>query len=399
MGKYKSIIVILALHFMLVTPAMWIALTKSVDFELHYRGAIELPGPTTALPFQLSHVLFHAVIKIFQQLSPAFSRDAVLFLSILTFMQLLPVIIFLLLKRSARTRLPEVALIALTLGLIIAAPVTFWYDNKHMIGYINSMVYHNPTFLALRLFVIPLSLLSLWVVNSRNYPDLNNRLFYVLLAAVIMMLATLSKPSYTIVMLPGLILFALWQRLKMRAVDWKYFIWGLCIPGAFIVAIEYIVTFASGQEHGGTISFGFLTWLTHYVPAWRIPFQTALSLVFPIGVYLLYFAEARKSLYLNFSWTVFGIALLLVYCLYQDGIGFKAGDFVWSSYSAIFVLMFASLKFLIEQYAGEKDASFRESRAGLRSKTRTRIALFLFSMHVLFGLVYYLRFMEAWIAL
>ncbi len=391
--SFISIILILAVYLFISAPVMNVSVRKSLDFSNHYRRALELPAETTDRA--VGHILFHAVVKAYHLLLPIASKEVVLFLSIMTFMLPLPVIIFALLKKTAKGLLPDVILGALALGLTIAGPITIWIDNPYMIGYVNSIIYHNPTLIALRLFVVPLSLLSMRTVTRRNYCNFNHRFFLLLAAASIVMLATLSKPSYTIALLPGLVLYVIWQQLRGRQVDWTFLIWGLCIPGGIVLAIEYVYVFGSGFQHGGTIMFGPLKFMNSWIPNWRIPIQLVLSIVFPIGVYLLYFAEARRNLYLNISWTVFGIGAMYLYLLYQDGVGFKSGNFLWSTYSTVFVLMFASISFLIDQYVTENDRrDISASRHGLRFSVRASIALFLFACHVLSGLAVCVRFLN-----
>ena len=392
--SYAWIILLLSLSLAITAPVMNVATRESGDFRNHYQRALQLLDTVTHRA--IGHVLFHAVVKVYRQLMPAASQEALLLASILTFMQPLPVIIFLLLKKASRQILPNIVVAVLALALTVAAPVTIWIENPDMIGYINSIVYHNPTLIALRLFVIPLSIMSLWAINMRSYHDFNQRFFWLLATAAVVMLATLSKPSYTIALFPGLFVFALWRRLKGGAVDWVFMIWGLYIPGSIVLAIEYLYVFEAGLEHGGTIMIEPLKLMRVWVPTiWRIPIQLVLSLVFPIGVYALYFDAARKNLYLNFSWIVFGVGAMYSYAFYQLGPGFKSGDFLWSGYSAVFVLMFASLLFLVEQHVqgfGNKDVKL--SRRGLRLLARSGIAVSIFAIHVLSGLAYYIRFLD-----
>ena len=388
-----TLALLLALSLGLFAPVMRHAIQVSPDYENHYRRAMELPAQTTNRA--VGHVLYHAVVKVYRGLLPAAAGPDIQLISVLSFMLPLCPMIFLLLKRSAGGTLPDKFTGALALGLALAAPVTFWVDNKFMIGYVTPIVYHSPTYIALRPFVIPLSLLALLAVQERGYRDLNQRLFWLLAAAALMMLTTLSKPSYTIALLPALILYAIRRRLRGCRGDFVFLLWGLCIPGGIILALEYLYTFAAGFRHGGTIAFGPLIFMDYYIPAWRIPIQVALSLVFPAGVCLLYVEEARKCQYIKLSWLVMAIGCLYLFTLYQDGGGLKSGNFVWTAYSAIFVLMFASLTFLIEQHKRERKSQGLETcRAGPRLSPRVGVGFALFALHVLSGIAYWHRFFD-----
>lgn len=390
---YAKIALLLLLGFVIAAPVARVAVANSLDFENHYRRAMELPAETTNRP--VGHVLYHAVLKVYRQIFPALSDSTVQLLGVLTFMAPVPVIIFYSLKMSSRGALPDLLTGGLALGLTIASPITIWSDNLFMIGYINPVVYHNPTLIALRLLLIPLFVLSLSALLPREFRHRRQRYFWLLAAAATGMLATLAKPSYTIALLPGLFLYAIWRRLRGGPVDWIFLIGGLCIPAGLVLTVEYLYTFAAGFEHGGAIMFGPLQFMTAWIPSWRIPLQLALSLAFPLSVLLLYQSEARRHLSLKLAWTVFGVAAVFTYTLYQDGPGFKSGDFLWTAYSALFVLKFASLNFLLEQIeiaarAQGAELSFRRQWI----PARARLAIFIFAIHVISGIAYWHRFLS-----
>jgi len=75
------------------------------------------------------------------------------------------------------------------------------------------------------------------------------------------------------------------------------------------------------------------------------------SIAFPLIVYALHFRCARKDNYLNMSWLVFGVSCVWSYFFYEDGQRIGHGNFVWTAYIALFVLMFSSILFLIKHYS------------------------------------------------
>ena len=64
-----------------------------------------------------------------------------------------------------------------------------------------------------------------------------------------------------------------------------------------------------------------------------------------MAVFALYFEQARRNLYLKMCWVIFAVAADdRCTSFYEDGSRRLAnGNFVWGSYNAIFLLMFASL--------------------------------------------------------
>ena len=205
----------------------------------------------------------------------------------------------------------------------------------------------------------------------------------------------LAKPSLALALLPGCCLFAIWRRLRAGSVDWRLLAFGLLLPGLLMLGLMALLSYAE-HDDGSAIEIGFLTFFRLYVPAWRIPIQFMLSIVFPVGVSLLYARQAGRHLFLSFAWTVFACAILVTYLLYESGPRVWHGNFLWTSYSAVFLLLFAATLFLLEQYVRElRHGRGRFQVFGLKFSKRFAFALFLFGLHVISGIAYYERFLSA----
>ena len=367
---------------------MWRATSNHADFGIHIEFAMNLPSEATPV----SHVLFHAIFLIYHRLFSNVALSDVALVAILTTMLPLPLILFALLKKAAGNTIPLCVLVLLSLGLSIMSPVTIW-TNQWMIGYVNSIVYHSPTLIAVRLFVVPVSILALHCFDDRQYSSANHRFFTLLLCACLILLTTLAKQSYTIALVPGICVFAIWRMLNRKSVDWVFLVFGIIVPGMLMLGLQYLLTYVHLSDNS-RIAFGFLTVMRQWIPEWRIPIQFLLSLLFPLSVCVLYFKESRKCLYLKMSWVIFGVGAAITYLFYEEGTRLEHGNFLWNSYSAVFVLMFASMLFLIQQHA-------REQREGLGSlqlfhisfSRRVGVGLLLFALHVLSGVAYYFRYL------
>ena len=231
----------------------------------------------------------------------------------------------------------------------------------YMLGYVNPIVYHNPTMITLRLFVILVSILALRIYQNQPYRSLNHRVYINLVSAVLVVLMMLAKPSFALALLPGCCLFAFWRTLRRGHVDWILLVFGLFLPATLMLGLQAMLSYV-GSDGGTSVRFGFLAYLKLYLPTWRILIQLLLSIVFPVGVSLLYARQAGRHLFLSFAWTVFACAILVTYLLYESGPRVWHGNFLWTSYSAVFLLMFASTLFLLDQYV-------RELRHGHRQLT------------------------------
>jgi len=385
-------IFLFVLSLVIFAPVIGVAAQLYVDFGNHIETAENLPH----IVKHVSYVLYHATYRLIKSFLPTIHNPDIALLAIMVFILPLPMIIFSLSRKHSKGTISIYALLLLSVALTIVSPITFWI-NKTMIGYFNPIVYHNPTLIALRLFAISVSLLALKIFSNYSYQSANQRRYTLLLCASLLLCATQAKPSYTIVLIPGCCAFAVWRRLRGHRVDWKLLVLGICVPGSFMLGLQYLITYFNYAD-GSSISFGFLVFTRLWFPDWRVTVQLALSLAFPLTVYLLYFAEARKHLYLNFSWTVFAVSAMVSYCLYETGDRIYHGNFLWNSYITVFVLMFASLQFLVQQYGRSRLAWPQDCRSRPpKISLKLSISVVLFGAHVFFGIGYYIRFMTGYV--
>ena len=370
-------------------PLLMDASTLFSDYGHHIDVALALPESVK----HISHVLYHAAFLLIRILLPSLTLQLAAVAALLTFMLPVPLIALWLFRKAANDALPDSLLMAFSLSLTIMAPVTIW-TNHYMIGYFNPIVYHNPTMIALRLFLIPISLLAFRIFDSRSFRNINHRIFVSLLSAVLVLLATLTKPSYTLALIPSCCLLAIWRLLRRQYVDIPLLAIGVCLPGILLLGLLYLLVYFN-YDDGSAVAVGFLTLMKVYIPAWRIPIQLILSLLFPLGIYMCFRKEARQHLYLNMSWLIFGVGAAIAFLLYEDGPRFAHGNFLWSGYSATFVLMFVSTLFFVERL--QSDITSVEKRNFQRVKalftSRHAVVALLFGLHVISGMAYYLRFM------
>ena len=380
-------VLLLLLSLVVYLPVMTRASAANVDFGKHITKALALPDSTG----HLVHVLYHAIFLSIHELAPSAPHKTAALWAILLIMLPVPIMAFALLRKASGGALPTNVLIAVSFALTILTPIAVW-PSRSMLGYMNPIVYHNPTIITARLFVIPLSLLALRIFQLQIGRSLNHRVYFLLLSASIILLATLAKPSFTLALLPGCCLFAARRILRRQVIDWPLLLFGFCLPGASLMGLFFALAYVS-NDSDSAIALGFLMQMQAWIPVWRIPVQLILSLLFPLAVYALYFEQARRHLYLNLCWVIFAVAAATAYLLYESGERLGHGNFVWGSYNAIFLLMFASLLFVVEQYARERQLESGDLNSfGVGISRNVAIASSCFGLHVLSGIAYYYRF-------
>ena len=160
-----------------------------------------------------------------------------------------------------------------------------------------------------------------------------------------------------------------------------------------MLGMLYMLTYVNGTDDS-SVAFGFLTYLQRRFATWQLPIMLFLSLVFPISVYIGYRKQARQNLYLNMSWVIFVVAAGMAYLLYETGARIDHGNFVWPGYSAVFLLVFASMLFLLEQHAREHKEGLGNVRIfGITYSQNMVFLMLIFGLHVLSGIAYYSRFL------
>ena len=372
-GRYRpSVYALLALcSLILHLPVMYRAISKQWDFMAHIQIALDLPHDL----HNISNVLFHADFLFFHRILGLPQQPAAL-VAILLVIAPVPLIAFAIFKTRAGANISDGLLMVFALGLAILAPVTIWTDG-YMLGYLNPIVYHNPTSITARLFIIPVAALAFRSFQNQPYRSLNHRVYILLLSSVLIVLLNLAKPSFALALVPGCLVFALWRVLSGKRVDWFLLALGVLLPATLMTALQTVMSYVV-SDGSSSIAIGFLTFMKLRLPTWRILIQLLLSIVFPVGVGLLYAKQARRDTFLGFSWTVFICAILVTYMLYESGPRMRHGNFLWTSYNAIFLLMFASILFLVEQYARElRHGQGRLQLFRLRFSRRFALASFL----------------------
>lgn len=353
------------------------------DYIAHYELAVKLErGEQVGTP----HLLYHALVILLRKVSGW--EDVRLISTVLatSFRVLLGLTLFVLVKLETSSGVSE-RLILLSVALfLLTAPIYLRVEPVLLpmlfLGFINYLPYHSPTQNLLLLFVIPVSLIALRAVAPQPYEKTSQRILLVTLSIFLVTLLSLSKPSYSIALLPALGLIVLYRLIRRLPIDWLLLTIGLGLPFLFMLGVQYIVTYSDPQR--ASVELG---WLVVFREHWGIQDEVViarliLSVLFPVSVYLLYIREARRDAYLNFSWLVFGVSLVWSYFFYEGGQRTFDGNFIWSAFAALFALMFSTLMFLLRRYA----------QGQLRLSPRVALITIVFAAHLVSGIyaAYYL---------
>jgi hypothetical protein len=180
-------------------------------------------------------------------------------------------------------------------------------------------------------------------------------------------LSALAKPSFLIVFLPVAGLYGLRDVLARRWRHVSVFVAGIALPSVAILLWQ-----ARAMNNGAGVSIQLAPFAVFdFVPTlYKLPS----SLAFPIAVALVAFHVEAQKTRLQFLWLFMTLALIYTLGLAETGANMRAGNFVWSGQTAVFLAYVESALFLLT----------------VPPRTRgRRVAWAVFALHVACGVFWY----------
>jgi hypothetical protein len=233
-------------------------------------------------------------------------------------------------------------------------------------------------------WAIPVTLLAFRAVNPMPYRSSTRHVILAVLAAAVVVVMTLTKPNFTLIMLPGIGLFALYRIVRRQRVDWPLLL-GIGAPAILLLGYQFFSPYNSHAD--SSIVLGPSGFMLYYSLPWQIVLQFLGSIAFPLAVYLLNLNRARLSPFFNLAWLIFLSGALFAYFVYEDGIRTTHGNFTWGAYAALFVLMYAAVIFLIRNQP--EIFSVRSVRSLLALSRRQHLLLVILGLHVICAVAYW----------
>lgn len=221
----------------------------------------------------------------------------------------------------------------------------FLYRYK---GIFSPNPFHNATYSAARPFAVITFFLAIDILQ--DYED-NDRWFRPKHVgfAIVLLAATMTKPSFTLVLICVCGCIMLWRLIRSKLKGMKAF-WqfGITfIPTLLDLLYQYrgVFTRAVGEEKG--IGIGFLV-------AWKtatnnVVVSIFLAIAFPLVVLLFQRMRLRENRNLLFSWQFYFAGLLMLLFLYEKGYRLPHINFAWGYMYGLFFLYFTSLIILVQE--------------------------------------------------
>jgi hypothetical protein len=352
------------------------------DLNEHIRFAKEtLQARSPTIP----HFLFHLLVILIQFI-PGVSFSTSALLVVAGFYTALSILVYFFIRASlgqAYSVKSSILSMLTSASLLIVAPISVFtsFENNLYKGYIGINTYHSPTIIVLKPFAILVFLYTMKVFNGqRKIRD--GRV--ITAAGAITILSILVKPSYSICLLLALALFVIHRVYKKRPIDWWLLIFGIGIPSAIILGWQYYFYFAQNIETN--IIFKPFEIYKYFDfsgdTSWLVP-KFLLSISFPLCVYIIFFQNARRNMWLNFSWLAFFTGSFYSYFLVQSGPEMRAANFWWSAQIALFILFLVSARFFFRR------CMHVFTHAPPKHLVKVSFALSIFGLHLISGVNFY----------
>lgn len=253
------------------------------------------------------------------------------------------------------------------------------------LGVFTANPFHNATYMAARPFAI---LAFLWygkLLDKYEKGVGESRKDY-LLFALFLFMATMTKPSFTLVMVSGAGLLMLYRLFRSGFRNFVPTIQlGLCfIPTFLALLYQYTGVFgpADGEERGVGFCFG---------TVWReycdnIPLGIGLAMGFPLVVLLFNWKKVRRNTLTRFSWMLYIVSFAEAFLLYEKGFRRVDFNFSWGYMYGIFFCHFSSLLLLVQLTAEYR----RKAGDGRKAGGWPLLIQWLFYLgHVVCGIFYF----------
>lgn len=273
------------------------------------------------------------------------------------------------------------------------------------LGVFTANPYHNATYVSARPFAI---LAFLWYAkllplyergvgkkaegDTGEPPGISD---YVLFS-VFLLVATLTKPSFTLVLVgtAGVImLFRLFHSKFRNFVPTLQL--SLCFVPTFVALLyQYSGVFVAKEGADGGIGFTFGEVWGYYCDI--IPLAIGLAIGFPLLVLVLNYKELKKNTFYRLSWQLYLVSFAMAFFLYEKGFRKPDFNFSWGYMYGIFFCHLSALMVLLKKtfLTDSKGApAQREGKKIVWNRLLLSAQWLAYIWHVMCGLYY---FWEIW---
>lgn len=264
--------------------------------------------------------------------------------------------------------------------------------NNIYAGVFSPNPWQNQTYMAARPFMILAFLFGAKTLEAyekelaKGVAVTKEKISKYIVFAIVMLLATMTKPSYTIVHMAaaGIIMIVRFLINKGRIFR-QTFILGLCyIPTIISLLYQYFAEFTGvsmvGDEQGIGIEL-FRVWRGYTD---NIPLALILAGLFPLTTLVVYRKDIKIDTQFRFSWQVYLAGLIMAAVFYEKGFREAHGNFMWGYECGLFLVFLTGIiKLLRNTMTCIYDKSLKKQFLVLS------VQWFILAIHTIMGLYYF----------
>ncbi len=221
------------------------------------------------------------------------------------------------------------------------------------LGVYSPNPFYNQTYLAARGFSIVAFFLFAHILTY--YEDRADKKEYIAFS-VFLLLATLTKPSFTLVLVSAAAVHMIVKLIISRGKKWMGFVWLLltAVPTFIALLIQFGGVFGSGSHAGEDGGIGISIGKAWGVYTDNIVFAIMLACAFPGVVMLLNLKHLMDDPVFRLSWEVMMAGFLEFLLLYEKGDRQVHNNFAWGYMYGIFFVFISALIVLIRNTIKKK---------------------------------------------
>ena len=247
----------------------------------------------------------------------------------------------------------------------------------YYMGVFSPNPFHNATYMAMRPFSIVCVFLFVDLLETyEQKPDLKKAVCF----SVALLLATMTKPSFTIVFCGAAGLIMLYRMCRSKCSNFKNTVLLGCmfIPTFMDLIYQYGGVFVGPDSKGQETGIGFALFRVWKEYCSNYAVAIVLVIFFPLVVLLCQYRKIRTNTLYRFGWQIYGMSLAMFVLLYEKGFRAVDANFSWGYMIGAFFLVMSSLLVLLEETAKARKHSFK-----------LLIQWGAFGLHVCCGLCYF----------
>lgn len=168
--------------------------------------------------------------------------------------------------------------------------------------------------------------------------------------AISLLLTTLTKPSYTLVIVPLIGIILLWQLFRSKGQNFLN-AFKLCITmitTGVALLYQYSGLFTGVNSRGEDTGIGFdfaLVWSNY---SKNIPLSIVMGMALALGVAVLNYKELLKNAIYKFAWANYLVGAVTFLCLYEKGFRLLHANFSWGYMHGMFFVFLITLILVIK---------------------------------------------------